>query len=658
MEPPGERAERRLAAILAADVVGYSRLIGQDEAATLARLKTCRRDVVDPQVAGHRGRIVKLMGDGILCEFGSVVDAVACAVAIQRGMAQREEGVPEAERLRFRIGVNLGDVVHEDGDLFGDGVNVAARLESLAEPGGVMVSGTAYDHLQGRLALPLDFAGARVVKNIAQPVRAYRVRLDGASPPRRPWHQRALPRRGLVAAGVLALLVLVDVGGQRWFRPGTPPGPPLPDRPSIAVLPLANLDADPKEQRLADGLTDDLIVELGRYRFLFVIARGSVLPYQGKAVDVRQVGRELGVRYVLQGTLERDGERVRVSVQLADALTGSQVWSQRYDRPMAGFFALRQDIVDRVAGTLPAFGGALAQAQAEAARRKPPASLEAYDHLAIARDVLRRGDSTANLAEAADHLDRALALDPGLGRAAFWLAWVRYDQAFDAAAGSADAARAWAAFDAAARQAEAVDPADAGVQAMAGLAYFRRRAYAPGELAWRRALELGPNDYAALREIGCGYASALGVERAAEGLEIVRRALRLNPLHPPWQLNCLGFAAYYAGLFEESVAAFLEANDPVQDNLVFLALAYAELGRGDDAAATRDRLLARNPAFALEAYLDNDIYRPGGSAARMMAASARKAGLPLCAAPDAAAALDPLNRLPECEARRAKAARS
>jgi tetratricopeptide (TPR) repeat protein len=305
---------------------------------------------------------------------------------------------------------------------------------------------------------------------------------------------------------------------------------------------------------------------------------------------------------------------------------------------------------------LAAFGGVLARADAALARRKQPVSLAAYDHFAIARDVLRGGVSKASLAEARSHLERALALDPALGRAWFHLTWSRYVEALNG--WSDDPARAWAAFHEAAARAVAAAPEDAAVQAMAGMSHFRRREFKPGELAWRRSLELGPNDYSALREIGCNFAMALGTEHAAEGLEIVRRALRLNPGHPAWQLNCLGFASYHAGRHEDAVAALLEANDPVLDNSVFLALAHAELGEEEDAAAQRAGILELKPGFSFEAYVDNDIYRPGGSAVAMMLASARKAGLPLCAAPADAARLDSRNRLPECDAERAKAAQA
>ena len=275
------RAERRLAAILAADVAGYSRLMERDEAGTLERLKAHHRELVEPLLAEHRGRVVKLMGDGALCEFTSAVEAVECAVRIQRGMAEREREVPDAERLRFRIGINLGDVIHEaDGDLYGDGVNIAARLEGLAEPGGVVVSGTAYDHLQGKLHCGLVPMGEQRLKNIERPVRAYRVDLGTAA-----------------ATSVTA-------------------APSLPDKPAIAVLPFDNLSGDPEQAYFSDGITEDVITELSRFRELLVIARNSSFAFRGKATDVREVGRALGAGYVVEGSVRRAGNRVRITAQL------------------------------------------------------------------------------------------------------------------------------------------------------------------------------------------------------------------------------------------------------------------------------------------------------------------------------------------------------
>src|SRR3954451_7091996 len=336
------RAERRLAAILAADVVGYSRLIERDERGTLERLGAYRKELVEPLLAEHRGRIIKLMGDGALCEFASVVDAVACAVAIQRDMGERETGVPEAERLRFRIGINLGDVVREaDGDLYGDGVNIAARLEGVAEPGGIVLSGTAYDHLQGKLDCGLAPLGEQHLKNIERPVRAYRVELG---------------------AGV----------------PITAAAPPLSpsDKPAVAVLPFDNMSGDPEQAYFSDGITEDVITELSRFRELLVIARNSSFAFRGRAADVREIGRALGAGYVVEGSVRRAGDRVRITAQLIDAGTGAHLWAERWDRPLEDVFAVQDEIARGIVATVAA---RVLEASEATARRRPPQDARAYD---------------------------------------------------------------------------------------------------------------------------------------------------------------------------------------------------------------------------------------------------------------------------------------
>jgi adenylate cyclase len=313
---PGERVERRLAAIFAGDVAGYSRLMGHDEAGTLARLKAHRREFVDQKFAEHKGRIVKTTGDGILIEFPSVVEAVACAVAIQRGISERNAEIPADQRIEFRIGINLGDVIVEDGDIYGDGVNIAARLEALTEPGGICVSRVVHDQVRDKLDLVLDDLGEQSLKNIARPVRVFRIR----------------PADAPAAAAGPALAV--------------------PDKPSIAVLPFQNMSGDPEQEYFADGMVEEIITALSKVRRFFVIARNSSFTYKGRAVDVKQVGRELGVSYVLEGSVRKSGDRVRITAQLVEAASGNHVWADRYDRELAGIFALQDEITERVAATI------------------------------------------------------------------------------------------------------------------------------------------------------------------------------------------------------------------------------------------------------------------------------------------------------------------
>src|SRR5665811_2381808 len=307
------RVERRLAAILAADVAGYSRLMGVDEEGTLAALKADRREIIDPKIAEHRGRIVKTTGDGALVEFASSVDAVRCAMEIQRALAERNAAIPEDRRIEFRIGINVGDIIVDENDIYGDGVNIAARVETLASPGAICRSENAYQQMKGKLTLVVSDMGEQQLKNIAQPVRVYRVRLDGAT--------------ATVA-------------------------PTLPDKPSIAVLPFANMSGDPEQEYFADGISEDIITGLSKLRWFFVIARNSSFIYKGNAVDVKRVARELGVRYVLEGSVRKSGNRVRITAQLIDAATNNHIWADRYDGELTDVFALQDEITKKVVAAI------------------------------------------------------------------------------------------------------------------------------------------------------------------------------------------------------------------------------------------------------------------------------------------------------------------
>lgn len=380
-------SERRLAAILAADVVGYSRLVETDEAGTFAALKKLRCEVIDPLLAKHKGRIAKLMGDGMIVEFGSAVDAVRCAAAVQKG-AELQADIPEERRLQLRIGVNLGDVLVEGDDLLGDGVNVAARLEQLCEPGGVLISGTAYDHLQGKLDLPLDFAGEQQVKNIARPVRAYRVRLAGTGVP---WRLRLRQhRRGMLRAAASVVALALIGAGLWWLQPVEPANATT----SIAVLPFNDLGGDEQTGRLADGIAEDIITGLARFNAIEVIARNSVQVYKDKAVDIRQVGKDLSVRFVLEGSIQRHGDRFRITAQLVEAASGTHIWSDRWDRPVADVFAVQTEFAEHLAAKLADDKGVVISADREAAKRKRPSELTAYCS-AARRSTARRRSTTS-----------------------------------------------------------------------------------------------------------------------------------------------------------------------------------------------------------------------------------------------------------------------
>jgi adenylate cyclase len=372
----GERVERRLAAILAADVAGYSRLMGEDEAGTLARLRAHRRELIDPKVAEHKGRIVKTTGDGILIEFPSVVEAVSCAVAVQQAMDERNVATPEHQRIVFRVGINLGDVIVQDADIHGDGVNVAARLEGLAEPGGICVSSTVRDHIGDRLDLTFDDLGAQNLKNIARPVKVYRV-------------------RGADAATIAASV-----------KPA-PPTLALPDKPSIAVLPFQNMSGDPEQEYFADGMVEEIITALSRIRWLFVIARNSTFTYKGQAIDPKRVGRELGVRYVLEGSVRKGGNRVRITAQLIDAETGTHLWADRFDGSLEDVFDLQDLVATSVAGIIEP---TLQAAETARSARRPTHDVTAYDlYLRATEAVL---SSTGKIPEALGWLQQAIARDP------------------------------------------------------------------------------------------------------------------------------------------------------------------------------------------------------------------------------------------------------
>ncbi|MFO1039177.1 MAG: adenylate/guanylate cyclase domain-containing protein [Geminicoccaceae bacterium] len=475
------RAERRLAAILAADVVNYSTLMERDEDGTLARLKAHRKDFIEPLVDQHQGRIVKLMGDGALVEFASVVDAVRCAVLVQQGMALREAEVPDAERIRFRIGVNLGDVVLDpDGDLYGDGVNIAARLEQLCDPGAVFVSGTAYDHLSGKLTDEIEYLGEQQLKGIARLLRVYRV-----------------------AAGAT----------------GPAPGQTPSGTPSIAVLPFENMSADPGQAFFADGITEDLTTALSKFKGFLVISRTTMFTYKGRTVDVRTVGRELGVRYVLEGSVRTAGRQVRVTAQLIEAATGNHLWADRYDRPLDDIFAIQDEITTSVVGCI---GPELLAAEHARAGRKTPHSLDAWE--CVVRALFRSAElSEEGSREALSLLDRAVARDPSYAQAIGMRARIVVWRAFQGWEEMPSAiVRAKADID----RALAADKDEPWVYLAQGLVGIATRDTTLAVGALDRAVALNPNSAYAHGQLGIALANG---GRADEAMASIDYAVRLSP---------------------------------------------------------------------------------------------------------------------------------
>jgi adenylate cyclase len=477
-----ERVERRLTAILAADVAGYSRLTGLDEEGTHAQLQDHLRLLVDPKIAEHRGRIVKNTGDGLLAEFSSVVEAVRCALEVQRGMVERNTEVPREKRIEFRIGINVGDIIIDRGDIFGDGVNVAVRLEGLAEPGGICLSGRVLEDAQGKLDISFEDAGEHQLRNIVRPVRVYRVRVGGAA---------AGLRRGLV----------------------------LPDKPSIAVLPFQNMSGDPEQDYFADGVVEEIITGLSRIRGLFVIARNSSFTYKGRAVDVKQVGRELGVRYVLEGSVRKAASRVRLTGQLIDASTGAHLWADRFDGTLEDIFALQDEMTERV---LTAIEPQLYAAEGVRVKRTPPESLDAWECVVRALSLIN-SRTRSDAAVARELLQKALVLDPGYAQAHSLLAFVT---ALAAHSGWEPLENTLMLALDAARKALLLDADEPWAHAALGFVLVLSRRPDDAVLEYQRALALNPNFAFVHTMLG---AALCYLGRSKEAMTQIDKAERLSP---------------------------------------------------------------------------------------------------------------------------------
>jgi adenylate cyclase len=504
---------RRLTAILAADVAGYSRLMGADEEGTHERLRAHLRELIEPKIDEHRGRVVKNTGDGFLAEFASVVDAVRCAVEVQRGMPDRNAATPPEERIEFRVGVNLGDVIAEGEDIFGDGVNVAARLEALAEPGAVFISNTVHDHVRDRLPLSFEDLSEHRLKNIARPVRVYRVRGGEAV-------------GGPIGTGQTSLA--------------------LPDKPSVAVLPFTNMSADPAQGFFADGIAEDIITALSRYPSLFVIARNSSFTYKGHAVDIKRVGRELGVRYVLEGSLRTSGDRIRVTAQLVEAETSNHVWAERYDRDLADIFAVQDEITEAV--TI-AIAPAIADAEQQRAMRKPPDSLDAWADYQCGLWHMSRASAEDN-ALAEKFFQQAIDLDPNFAGGYKGLALAVNNSA--SVYGTRIPREGFASAEALARRAVASDPTDAEARARLGMTFWMRADYEGALAEVDRALALSPNLAYAHGIRGSTLVFSGQPEAGIAALEI---AIRLDPRDPNLaaRVNHMAFALYQCGRYEAAI---------------------------------------------------------------------------------------------------------
>ncbi len=508
--------ERRLAAILAADVVGYSRLMGEDETGTLERLKSLRKELVQPRIAERKGRIVKLMGDGLLAEFPSVVEAVQSAVDIQQGMTRREADLPDERRIRLRIGVNLGDIIVEGSDIYGDGVNVAARLEALADPGGICVSGTVFDHVKGKVSLDFWDLGEQQVKNIDQLVQVYGIALDSSVEV-----SEAAANSGKGAAGL-----------------------ELPDKPSIAVLPFTNMSGDPEQEYFSDGITEDIITELSRFTTLEVVARNSTFVYRDQAVDVSDVGRKLRARYLLEGSLRKAGNRIRLTAQLIDVKTGKHVWADRYDRELADIFAVQDELVHAIVATLAV---RLTAADMERSLRKPAQNPAAYD-LYLRTLSLDRLYDPESAHRARDLAAQAIAVDPGFARAHAMLAGQIYTCAwFD---GTSAENYTDEALRAAAKAVE-LDPDDSFCAATLGTVHLIRCDYEQARHYFEMALKSNPHD----TWVWADYAWYLmAVGKSEEALERLDSKEIFEPHPPNWHWEIRGQVLYMLQRYEEAKA--------------------------------------------------------------------------------------------------------
>ena len=580
-----------MAAILAADVVGSCRLIGIDEEGTLAQLKALRKTLFDPKIAQHHGRIVKNTGDGALVEFASVVDAVRCADDVQRGVAEQNTDVPQDKRIEFRIGIHLGDIIIADDDIFGDGVNIAVRLEGIAEPGGICISDDAHRQVRGKVESTLEDMGAQTLKNIAEPMRAWRVRIGPSSSP--------ATKTPTETAQPLA----------------------LPDKPSIAVLPFQNMSGDPEQEYFADGMVEEIITALSRFKSLFVIARNSSFTFKGRAVDIKEVGRRLGVRYVLEGSVRKASGKVRITGQLIDAVTGAHLWADRFERDLTDIFALQDEVTVAVVS---AIQPKMLQTEIAMATRRRPENLTAYDFYLRAMPQYYLA-TREGLAEAIRLAHRALELDPRFGSAAA-LAGVCHmlnvvlgyanDPQFD----RKEAVRL-------VRLALSIDDGDPETLARASVisAFMVGDSEAEIEMA-DRAVALNPNSFVAWNCRGWVYRIAGLPEEAIRSFE---RAIRMSPVDPRlyMTLTGIGMALIELRRFDEAIVVgkkALRQNPSYVAAYRCLASAFAHLGRDAEAHEAAARVLEIDPAFTISAF----IARGGQSNAKLFIEGLRKAGLP------------------------------
>ena len=583
------RVERRLAAILAADVAGYSRLMGADEEGVLARLKAARKSLVDPTVAAHRGRIVKTTGDGMLVEFASAVDAVRCAIEVQRVLSEQNLAVPAVTRLEYRIGIHVGDIIVDENDIFGDGVNIAARLEGVAEPGGICISDDAQRQIRGKVDIAFEDMGPQSLRNIAEPMRAWRLRMNASA-------SAAAPMESTQALA-------------------------LPDKPSIAVLPFQNMSGDPEQEYFSDGMVEEIITALSRFKWLFVIARNSSFTFKGKAVDIKEVGSKLGVRYVLEGSVRKASGKVRIAGQLIDAVTGAHIWADRFERDLTDVFALQDEVTVAVVS---AIQPKLLQTEIALATRRRPENLTAYDFFLQAMQQYYLS-TREGYVEALRLAHSALELDPRFSFVAALAGACHMNNVLLGYAGDPQFERKEAVR--LLRFAMSLDDGDPDTLAMAAMtsAFMVGDSESSIELA-DRAVALNPNSFRAWSGRGQVYRIAGLPEEAVQSFE---RANRVSPVDPLLHRASVGMAMAFVelGRFDEAIVASKKAqrqNPSYSAAYRCLASAFAHLGRDAEAREAAAQLLEVDPAFTISAW----IARGGQSNSTLIIEGLRKAGLP------------------------------
>jgi adenylate cyclase len=627
-----ETTKRKLTAILSADVKEYSRLMSQDERGTIRTL-TAYREAMSNLIQDYKGRVVDSPGDNLLAEFGSVVDAVNCAVEIQRDLAERNAELSPARQMEFRIGINLGDVVEEEGRLYGDGVNIAARLESLAEPGGVAISGTAYDQVVNKLGLEYEFLGEQTVKNIERPIRVYRVLSYPGAAAHRVIKAKSLTGRkwlkgAIAATTILVVAVMIGAIWNFYFRP-PPIEPaseekmafPLPEKPSIAVLPFTNISEDPKQDYFSDGLTEEIITALSKVPKLFVIAWNSTFTYKGKPVKVQQIAEELGVRYVLEGSVRKANERVRITAQLIDATTGKHLWAEKYDRDLRDIFALQDEIMMKVIASLQV---KLTEGEQALIVAGGTNSFKAYTKFLQGLEYAKRFNKEGNLL-ARKITQEAIGLDPNYPRGYRLLATTHW---LDVMLGISPSPKQSLAKAAELYQKViAMDPSDAVAHGFLGMVYTLMRKHEKGIAEAEKAVAINPN----AADAQCFFGYILHFHgRHREAIEQITKAIRLNPYPPNWYFMQLGFAYCHAGEYEKAIEALKKALRVSPDNLlahIRLAETYSLSGHEQEARAEVAEVLRINPKFSLTRFAKTLPYK-NNSDRDLLINALRKAGLP------------------------------